>query len=49
MAFSNLDTRLIPDIDFTRRDEITFDLVYIIKCPILLESSDDMVIFNLQF
>ena len=46
---SNLDRRLIPGVDFTRRDEITFDLVYVIKCPIALVPSNDMVIFNHQF
>ena len=46
---SNLDRRLIPGVDFTRRDEITFDLVYVTKCPIHIEPSNDVVIFNHQF
>ena len=49
MALSNLNNCLFPGVDFTCRDEITFDLVDIMKCPILLESSGDMVIFNQQF
>ena len=49
MALSNLDNCLFPGVNFTHWDEITFDLVDIIKCPILLESSGNMVIFNQQF
>ena len=49
MVLSNLDNRLFPGVDFTRWDEITFDLVEIIERPILLELSGDIDIFNLQF
>jgi len=49
MAASNLDTRIIPLLDFTRRDEITFSLLDIIECPIILGTSKDMIIFNHQF
>ena len=45
----NLDDRLTPAIDYTRRDEIIFSLVNIITCPIVLEATDDMVIFNHHF
>ena len=49
MLLSNLDNCLFPGVEFTCRDEIAFDLFDIIKCPILLESSSSMVIFNLHF
>ena len=49
MVVSNLDTRIIPLLEYTRRDEIIFSLLDIIKCPIIIGTSEDMVIFNHQF
>ena len=49
MALSNLDQRIIPSLEYTRRDEITFSLLGIIECPIIIGTSDNMVIFNHQF
>ena len=49
MAHPDLDSRLTPNIDYTRRDEITFSLMDAIKCPISLEISDKMILFNNQF
>ena len=49
MALQQLDSRLTPEIDFTRRDEITFSLLDTITCPIRLERTNDMIIFNHQY
>ena len=49
MAQHNLDFRLSSNIDYTHRDEITFSLLDVIKCPIALETTDNMIIFNHQF
>ena len=49
MAHRHLDTRLTPNIEYTRRDEITFSLIDAIKCPISLEITDQMILFNNQF
>jgi len=49
MALSNLDQRIIPSLEYTRRDEITFSLLGIIECPIIIGTSDNMIIFNHQF
>lgn len=48
MAFLNLDSFLSPDINYTRRDEITFSLLDVIKCLISLEITNNMIIFNHQ-
>ena len=37
-----------PQYDFTRGDEIVLTLSDLIKCPILLEASFDMIVFNNQ-
>ena len=42
----NLDNCLTPTIDYSHQDEIIFNLVGITTCPIVLEVTDDMVIFN---
>ena len=49
MGESPLHIRLVDSIDYTRRDEITFGLMDVIKCSILLRSSETMFIFNDQF
>ena len=49
MALQQLDSRLTPEIDFTRHDEITFSLLDAITCPIRLEITDEMIIFNHQY
>ena len=49
MSVNNLNSRLIENIDYTLRDEIIFDIMDVMKCPITLETHDDMVIFNHQF
>ena len=46
---SNLDDHFIPSINYTRRDQIIYDLMETIKCPITLDISDDPVLFNYQF
>ena len=46
MNESHLDIPLVDNIDYTRRDEIVFGLMDVIKCPILLDTSERMVIFN---
>ena len=43
-----LSRRVDPAHDFTYRDELMITLEDLIKCPILLDTSDDMIIFNLQ-
>ena len=49
MAHQHLDSRLTPNINFTRHDEITFSLMDAIKCPISMDISDNMIIFNHQY
>ena len=49
MSLQQLDSRLTPEIDFTCRDEITFSLLDAISCPIRLERTDDLIIFNHQY
>ena len=49
MANPDLESRLTTTIDYTRRDEITFSLMDTIKCPISLDISNNMVLFNHQF
>ena len=46
---NNLNERLTPQIDYTHRDEIIFRFVDITTCPIEMETTDDMIIFNHQF
>ena len=45
---SHLDIRVVDSIDYTCRDKIIFAIMDIIKCPILLESSNTMVMMNDQ-
>ena len=49
MSHRHLDARLTPNIDFTRRDEITFSLLDAIKCSISMEIYKNMIIFNHQY
>ena len=49
MSFQQLDSRLTQDVDFTPRDEITFSLLDIVTCPIRMEITDTMIIFNYQY
>ena len=49
MAYLQLNSRLTPNIDFTRRDEITFFLMDTIKCRISMEIPQNMIIFNHQY
>ena len=49
MSHPDLDSPLNAAIDYTRRDEITFSLMDTIKCPISLDYSENMVLFNHQF
>ena len=42
------DIPLIDNLDYTRHDEIIFGLMDMIKCPILLDTSERVVIFNDQ-
>ena len=44
----DLDTRVNPSIDYTRRDEFVDAIIDLVTCPILREPSSNMVIFNLQ-
>ena len=49
MSNSTLNTHLTPSINYTRRDEIIFNIMDFIKCPILLDTTNEMIIFNHQF
>ena len=49
MAHLQLDSRLTSNMDFTRRYEITFSLLDCIECPICMEISNEMTIFNHQY
>ena len=49
MQHQDLDSRLTPNIDYTRRDKITFSLMDAITCPISMEITDHMIIFNHQY
>ena len=44
----HLNICLVDTINYTHHDEIIYGIMDIIKCPILLESSDLMVMFNNQ-
>ena len=48
MEESHLNIPLIDNIDYTRRDEIVFGLMDVIKCPVMLDTTERMVIFNDQ-
>ena len=43
-----LDHRILPEFDFTLRDEVITQLLQFIECPISQEATSDMVIFNHQ-
>ena len=46
---SHLDDRLFPSIDYSCRDQIIWDLMDIIKCPIIQYIAQDPIVFNDQF
>ena len=48
MSSESLDKRLVPSIDYTRCDDANFALLDILKYPISLDISENMVIFNDQ-
>ena len=43
-----LDRQVLPEYEFTMRDEVILNLLDFIECPILKEFSEDMIIFNQQ-
>ena len=43
---SRLCTRIVPELDFTVHDDTVLSLVEIVKCPIVLDVTDTMCIFN---
>ena len=45
---SRLDTRLVLEINFTVKDDAILALVDMAKCPIALDISNEMIIFNNQ-
>ena len=44
----HLDQRILPDYEFTLRDEVIIQLLDFIRCPTLMEVSPDSVIFRKQ-
>ena len=46
MSYINLEDRLHLEVDYTFRDDVIFTLLEVTKCPIMLESSHDMILFN---
>ena len=49
MSIQQLNIRLTPAVDYTRRDEITFSLLDVVTCPIKMEITSNMILFNHQF
>ena len=45
---ASLDDRLAPNIDYTRRDYYLFEIIDVLKCPIMLEISDSPIIFTIN-
>ena len=45
----NLDQRLQPEFDYTRRDELINGMMDMITCPIKIESTERVEIFNNRF
>ena len=45
---SRLDKPILPEYEFTLRDEVVSKLLDFTECPILKEQSKSMVIFNKQ-
>ena len=45
---TRLQTRLVPEIDFTVNDYAILALVDMAKCPIALDITNEMIIFNQQ-
>ena len=43
-----IEDRINPEIDYTRKDKCVDVMVELITCPILRESSGNMIIFNSQ-
>ena len=43
-----LDHRILPEFDYTLRDEVITQLLQFIECPISQEFTSDMIIFNHQ-
>ena len=45
---SCLDKRILPEFEFTLRNEVIMNLLDFIECPMLKETSQDMIICNKQ-
>ena len=43
-----LDKRILPEFEFTLRDEVIKNLLDFVECPLLKDYSRDMIIFNKQ-
>lgn len=43
---SRLGTRIVPKLDFTLHDDTVLSLVDMVKCPIALEVTDNIIIVN---
>ena len=41
-----LDTCIVPKLDFTAHNDIILSLMDMVKCPIILDTSNDMCVFN---
>lgn len=46
LMMSQLRTRIVPELDFTVHDDTVLSLVEMVKCPIVLDVTDTMCIFN---
>ena len=49
MSILQLHSRLTPGVAFTRHDEITFSLLDVVTCPIRMEITSNMIMFNYQY
>ena len=45
---SRLDKRLLPEYEFTLRDEVVLNLLDFVECPMLKDFPDDIIILNKQ-
>ena len=48
MSSVNLDQRLQPDFNYTKRDKLIDSMIDMITCPIKMEITEQMAIFNNQ-
>ena len=43
---TRLNRRIVEHLDFTNEDEALLALVDMVKCPLALDTADNMIIFN---